>query len=43
METINPRTPNGMREATLRSIEFCRMQLELFGKFEQHFALLIGG
>ena len=42
METINPRTPGGMREATLRSIEFCRMQLEMFGKFEQRFALLIG-
>lgn len=42
METINPRTPGGMREMTLRSIEFCRMQLEMFGKFEQHFALLIG-
>jgi hypothetical protein len=42
METINPGTLDGMREATLRSIEFCRMQLEMFGKFEQHFALVIG-
>lgn len=42
METINPRTPEGMREATLRAIELCRLQLEMSGKFEQHFALLLG-
>jgi hypothetical protein len=42
METINPRTPDGMRDATLRAIGVCRLQLEMFGKFDQHFALLVG-
>jgi len=42
METINPRTPGGIREVTLRSIECCRTQIEMFGNLEQRFALLIG-
>ena len=42
METVNPRTPGGMREVTLRSIECCRTQIEMFGNFGQRFALLIG-
>jgi hypothetical protein len=43
MERIDPRTPEGMRELTLRSAEFCRLRLETSGNFDQHFGLFIGG
>ena len=43
MERIDPKTQEGMRELTLRSVEFCRLRLETSGSFDQHFGLFIGG